>query len=204
MKFFDEVFEDKTFNEVETRLMITATNVSEGMPWVFKSLYHERLSRDINVRLSEAVLASCSAPVYFNPVEHNNQLLADGGLWANNPALAALVEVLGHNIDIKRYKIRLLSIGTGINVKHYPMELAEKEWGAARWGLGFIDIIFNMQSFSIEKYLDTIMDKDNYLRINFEIKGNLGIGDVKTTDTLIEKGVDDFYKYKQRIVNLLG
>ena len=199
----DEIFGDRTFSDAKTRLMVTATNVSDGMPWVFKSLYHERLTRDKSVKLADAVLASCSAPLYFNPYEHNQQLLADGGLWANNPALAALVETLGHNIDVKRYKIRLLSIGTGINIKHYPVEWVEKEWGATRWGMGLIDVIFNMQSFSIEKYLNTLMDKDNYLRINFNLDRNLAIDDIKTIDTLIEKGVKDFNNYRGKIKNLL-
>ena len=199
----DEVFGEKTFYDAKTRLMITATNVSDGMPWVFKSEYNERLTRDTKVKLVDAVLASCSAPLYFNPYEHNQQLLADGGLWANNPALAALVEALGHNIDVKRYKIRLLSIGTGINVKHYPLEWVEKQWGATRWGMGLIDIIFNMQSFSIEKYLKTLMNKEHYLRINFDLDTNLAIDNIKTMDTLIEKGVTEYYKNKRNITNVL-
>lgn len=202
-RVLDEVFGDKTFKDTQTRLMVTATDISEGMPWVFKSLYHERLTRDTNVKLADAVLASCSAPRYFNPFEHNKQLLADGGLWANNPALAALVEALGHNIDVKRYKIRLFSIGTGINIKHYPIEWVEKEWGATRWGMGIIDLIFNMQSFSVEKYLNTIMNQDDYLRINFNLNSNLAIDDMKNIDILIEKGVEDFYKYRGKITKLL-
>lgn len=198
----DDVFEDKTFRETKTRLMVTATNISDGMPWVFKSHYHQRLTRDTDVKLADAVLASCSAPLYFNPYEHDEQLLVDGGLWANNPALAALVEALGHNIGISRYKIRLLSIGTGINIKHYPLEWIEKEWGATRWGVGLIDLIFNMQSFSVEKYLRTIMKEEQYLRINFTLDDNLGIGDVKTMDTLIEKGIDDYNKYEDEIKRL--
>lgn len=200
----DEVFGDQTFKDAKTRLMVTATNVSDGMPWIFKSLYHERLARDESVKLADAVLASCSAPLYFNPFEHNDQLLADGGLWANNPALAALTEALGHNIDVKRYKVRLLSIGTGISIKHYPLEWSEKEWGATRWGMGLIDLIYNMQSFSTERYLNTIMNKEHYLRINFNLDDNLAIDNIKTIDKLQEKGLEDFYKNRRKIKNILG
>lgn len=200
----DEAFGDKIFNDAKTRLIVTATNISDGMPWVFKSLYHERLGRDKNVKLADAVLASCCAPLYFNPYELDNQLLADGGLWANNPALAALVEALGHNIDMKRYKIRLLSIGTGVNIKHYPIEWVDKKWGATRWGMGLIDVIFNMQSFSVEKYLNTIMDTEQYLRINFNLDSNLAIDDIGIMTPLIEKGSEDFYKNQNKIEELLG
>lgn len=199
----DNVLGDKTFDDAKTRLMITATNVSDAMPWVFKSLYHEKLTRDTKVKLSDAVLASCSAPLYFNPYEHNDQLLADGGLWANNPAMAALVEALGPNIDEKRYRIRLLSIGTGINIKHYPTQWSDKEWGATRWGIGLIDVIFNMQSLSVEKYLKTIMNQEHYLRINFNIDNKLPIDDIKIMDTLIQKGEEDFYNKQFKIKQIL-
>lgn len=200
----DNQFGDRTFKDAKTRLMVTATNVSDGMPWVFKSMYHRRLSRDENVRLSDAVLASCSAPLYFNPYKYNEVLLADGGLWANNPALAALVEALGHNIRVKRYKIRLISIGTGFHIKHYPIEWAEKEWGAIRWGVGLIDIIFNMQSLSVEKYLETIMKEDQYLRINFEFEKNISMDSIKSVEELIDRALIDYYKYENKLKELLG
>lgn len=199
-----EVFEGSVFNDAKTRLMITATNVSDGMPWVFKSFYNERLTRDQNVKLADAVLASCCAPIYFNPYELNNQLLADGGLWANNPALAALVEALGRNIDTQKYKVRLLSIGTGVNIKHYPLDWVDKRWGITRWGVGLIDIILNMQSFSVEKYLNTIMNLEQYLRINFELGDNLSIDDLEVMHSLIEQASKDFYSNQTKIEKLLG
>lgn len=200
----DEVFENNMFSDVKTRLMITATNVSDGMPWVFKSAYHERLMRDQGVKLADAVLSSCCAPIYFNPHEVNDQLLADGGLWANNPALAALTETLGHNIDIKKYKIRMLSLGNGVNVKSYPLDWVDKKWGVTRWGTGLIDVIFNMQSFSAERYLRALMSKEQYLRINFEAEDNLPVDDMKTISLLMDKGVSDFYKNQVKIEDLLG
>ena len=60
-----------------------------------------------------------------------------------------------------------------------------------------------MQSFSIEKYLNTIMNHEHYLRINFELDTNLAIDNTKTIDILIEKGVKDFYVNKRKIENIL-
>ena len=200
----EDVFGDKRFNDAKTRLMVTATNVSDGMQWIFKSLYHESLTRDQGVKLADAVLSSCCAPVYFNPYQVNDQLLADGGLWANNPALVALAETVGHNIDIKKYKIRILSLGTGVNIKYYPLDWGDKKWGAARWGTGLIDVIFNMQSFSVERYLGALMNTEQYLRINFEIKDALPIDDTKVMPVLMDRGASDFYKNEIKIKKLLG
>lgn len=199
----DKIFQDKKFNDVKTRLMVTATNVSDGMPWIFKSLYHEKLTRDQGVRLADAVLSSCCAPVYFDPNQVNNQLLADGGLWANNPTLVGLSEALGENIDIKKYKIRILSLGSGTNIKNYPLEWTDKKWGATRWGTGLIDVIFNMQSFSVEKYLTTIMNKEHYLRINFILEDGLAIDNTKIMPDLMDKAIEDFRKNKIEIEKLL-
>jgi patatin-like phospholipase/acyl hydrolase len=58
----------------------------------------------------DAGLATSGAPVYFQPIKHENNILLDGGTYANNPAgigfaLAAL--------KVKAENIKLLSIGTG-------------------------------------------------------------------------------------------
>ena len=48
--------------------------------------------RDGDTLLSEAILASCAAPSFFDPAPVRDTLVADGGLWANNPSIIALVE----------------------------------------------------------------------------------------------------------------
>ena len=78
--------------------MITSSDISTGSVHLFKSRYLGELGepyvRDGAVLLSDAILASCSAPTYFDPVHVDNYLLADGGLWANNPSIIALVEAV--------------------------------------------------------------------------------------------------------------
>ena len=54
----------------------------------------EPYMRDGQVRLRDAILASCAAPLYFDPRQVGEYLLADGGLWANNPAIIAVTEAM--------------------------------------------------------------------------------------------------------------
>ena len=87
-----------TLGEISTPLMITSSDISTGGVHVFKSRYLKDLGepyvRDGNVALSEAILASCVAPTYFDPMPVGDFLLADGGLWANNPSIIALTEAV--------------------------------------------------------------------------------------------------------------
>jgi len=138
------IFKNKTLSETLTRLIIPSTDIANGCVHVFKSNYCNDFVRDKNVELTSAVLSSCSAPVYFNPNKVNEYLLADGGLWANNPALVALSEALGKRLNIKKKNIRILSIGTGIGFKYYDLNDYQKNWGLVRWGKGLIDTIMNL------------------------------------------------------------
>ena len=80
--------------QVSTPLLITSSDISAGGVHVFKSGYlkklGERYVRDGPVLLADAILASCAAPTYFDPAQVGESLLADGGLWANNPSIIAL------------------------------------------------------------------------------------------------------------------
>jgi len=60
-------FGDRTLSETVTRLLIPATDIGNGQVHVFKSTYAEKFVRDKNVRIADAVLASCAAPTYFSP-----------------------------------------------------------------------------------------------------------------------------------------
>lgn len=66
-----EYLPDVTMGEVSTPLMITSSDISTGGVHVFKSRYMEVLgqpyTRDGEVRLRDAILASCAAPTYFDP-----------------------------------------------------------------------------------------------------------------------------------------
>ena len=91
-----EYVPEVTMGEVPTPLMITSSDISTGGVHVFKSRYLEDLGepymRDGEVRLRDAILASCAAPTYFDPRQVGQYLLADGGLWANNPTIIAVIE----------------------------------------------------------------------------------------------------------------
>lgn len=143
----EQEFGNTTLGQITVPLILPSVDIGNGCVHVFKSPYGNFV-RDVNVRLSDAVLASCSAPTYFDPHSVNSYQLADGGLWANNPSLVAVIDA-HHRLKIPLSDIRVLSIGTGKSKTFYPgSENSRKGWGLVTgWKGGkLIDLILNLQS----------------------------------------------------------
>lgn len=85
-KKLEQRFHGYHLSECKTKVMAPATDLTTMGAYFFKSWKMPKLKASL--------VASCTAaaPTYFNPVEFNGSKMADGGLFANNPALFALVE----------------------------------------------------------------------------------------------------------------
>lgn len=161
-------------NDIATPLMITCSDLINGSGYVFKTGGYRNpalhTSNDseplLNVRLREAILASCAAPTFFDPSLIGNALLSDGSLWASNPSLVALTEavsVFGRNID----ELRMLSIGTGRSQNMYRKH---RKWGfLTGWGgQKIISYLLTVQSQTAAEMTKSLL-KENYLRVNPQI-----------------------------------
>lgn len=199
------VFEDATLADAKTRLVIPATDIGNGGVHVFKSAYDEKFVRDRNVKVVDAVLASCSAPSYFAPTRVGPYQLGDGGLWANNPSLVAVTEALTR-LGVERSAIRLLSVGTGIGKNYYPLSNSDKKWGfLTGWGISkFISMLLNLQAATASNVTQLILDKHQSVRVNFESDLPLSHDDVGTLDDLISRADRDFTHNSAAIRQLLG
>ena len=158
---------DLTLGEIATPLMIMSSDISTGGVHVFKSRYLKDLGqpyvRDADVALSDAILASCAAPTYFDPVPVSDFRLADGGLWANNPSIIALTEALskfGRSVE----QLRILSIGTGHSVNVYA---ENRLWGLfTGWGREkLVSYVLRLQS-DASANMAKLLLTDRYLRMD--------------------------------------
>jgi patatin-like phospholipase/acyl hydrolase len=175
----DKVFGEKTLSNTNTKLLIPAIDLVNSQVHVFKSNYLEEFVRDVNIPIKDAVLASCSAPTYFEPTTVDPFLLADGGLWANDPSLVAYVEATG-KLKVPAEEVRILSIGSGVGEHYYSHENANSKWGAVTgWGgPQIIDLILNLQSKTAGNMLFHL-PKGDYLRLNFKRDYKLSLDDVE-------------------------
>ena len=180
----DDVFGNKTLGDIDFPLILPSVDIGNGCVHVLKSKYHGEFIRDQDVLVSDAVLASCSAPTYFDPhVVNGTYQLVDGGLWANNPSLVAAIDA-HYRLRIPLEDIRVLSIGTGKSTTFYPRSKGKwkdrlvcswQGWGfATRWGGSkFIDLILNLHSDNAHNMLclllgESPLEPKRVLRLTFE------------------------------------
>lgn len=188
-----------TLGEIETPLMITGSDISTGKARVFKSRYLDRLGEpyemDGDLQLDSVILASCSAPTYFDPTVVDGHLIADGGLWANNPSIISLSEALSKfKKDVREVKI--MSIGTGQNSE--GMYTNKKHWGLLTgWeGVKLISYFLDLQSQASKNMAELILG-NNYLRFN-PLIGNWGLDDTNYLNNLRSLADKDFsYKVEE-------
>ena len=161
---------EQTLGETETPLLITSSDIATGGVYVFKSKYLQAVGKDYvrdgNVALSDAILASCAAPTYFDPAAVGNYLLADGGVWAGNPSLIALTEAMaafGKGLA----DVSILSLGTGRTALFYRRQ---KSWGAITgWGgIKLFSYLISAQSQAAAN-MSKLLLGNNYRRLDPEI-----------------------------------
>lgn len=127
-------------------LCITAVNAETKRAWVFKTPHAQRLTRDNQYQLVDVCMASTAAPIYFpmhrakspNSGSTSVHTFVDGGLWANDPVLVALVEAL--EVASPEQPIEILSIGACPGTKSQVLDETKAARGVLGW-VGGIDIV---------------------------------------------------------------
>ena len=113
---FDELLRQtlgtRTLRDSRYRLLIPATEAKHGDPAVYKTPHHPGYFLDGDKPMAEVAAATSAAPTYLKPVVQDEYILLDGGIWANNPTMMALVEALTC-FTVRRENIVILSIGCG-------------------------------------------------------------------------------------------
>lgn len=117
----EEVFGNMTVRDVydsrRIALAIPAVEMGRHRAWVFKTP-HLSGHRDDDFRLVDVCLATSAAPLYRsmarvpnpNPAGGHCYTFVDGGLWANNPVLVAVIDAL--RMTEPGARIEIFSLGT--------------------------------------------------------------------------------------------
>jgi uncharacterized protein len=135
-KLLSDTLGDKLFGDSIVRLCIPAFEGKHSEVFVFKTPHHADYKFDRFEPMVKVALATSAAPTYLRPLEYNGYKLVDGGVWANNPAMLAVIEAL-ICFDIGRDQIDLLSLGCGEDpyvISDYQMHVGGK--------LAWSDVIF--------------------------------------------------------------
>ena len=219
-RLLDEILGEITLGQLGVPVILPSVDIGNGCVHVFKSKYHDDFVRDPHIRVADAVLASCSAPTYFDPVVVDKKYqLADGGLWANNPSLVATIDA-HYRLKIPLEKVKVLSIGTGKSKVFYPRSRGKwrdrllgswQGWGfLSRWQRSkFVDLIFNLQSDNAHNMLCLLMGESplnskQILRLTFESDQPLALDRAWKRDDWITKADHIFTHSSPRIAEFLS
>ncbi|MFG6115465.1 CBASS cGAMP-activated phospholipase [Halobacillus sp. MO56] len=210
-RLLKEAFENKKIGEMSDPLLIPAVDVTNGRPYIHRSHAVKGENDNLSIPLWDAVLSSCSAPIYFPPNNvDNNYLSIDGGLWANNPSLVCITEVV-HYFEKSLQDIEILSLGTGKQSIDFTID-HDKFWGIKKW-MPFhlpamkvtpklLDLALNLSSESVSYHCQLLL-QDNYLRINEELGEEVPFDEVEFTEELIALGEQVYEENRERILKFI-
>ena len=136
---------DTMLSEVQSRLMVTAYDIQNRKPVVFKSWEAAGMTSPLDGRLvydaskdfmlSDVVMSSAAAPTYFPPhrirsMDGELYHMIDGSVWANNPAQVALAEA--RRIFGDTHDFLIVSVGTGETERQINAD-KNSDWSTTGW-----------------------------------------------------------------------
>jgi uncharacterized protein len=130
-----ERFGEARLKDALRELIVTSYDMTEPGPHFFKR-WRARESGDRDVAMVDVGLATSAAPTYFPSHGLGGRALVDGGLFAANPSVAAIVEALKRRDeeprDLNAGELLLVSLGTGQHESGHPQSQVRR-WGRIGW-----------------------------------------------------------------------
>lgn len=212
-KYLDDIFETKTLKTIyenDKRVVIPASNISDKSPRIFKTDYTEGLDQHNDYKLADIATASCAAPIYFQTHKiiknKSEEIFADGGLFANNPTVCAIIEAMAYN-NQKIENIKVVSIGTSNRESLQKSFKINK--GLKDWKENLILNALELTSKNQEHIASFIFNqnKSNYLRITPSAQLNIiSLDDISKSNLLINEANNTYNKVKNEelIIDLFG
>jgi patatin-like phospholipase/acyl hydrolase len=154
---------DKRLAETKPDLLIPAYNMGDPGPYFFKSRKAREEGEDY--ALSQVARATSAAPTYFEPFQLGGEALVDGGVFATNPAMCAVAEVMRFQPTAD---LLLLSLGTGQRTHKRSFDEI-KNWGLVEWAKPILDVVFDGVSDAVDYQLQHVLDEGHYWRLQVEL-----------------------------------
>lgn len=230
----DEDGVDPRLKHCKTHVSIPIYDLMEGRPSVLKSKYHDAFVRDYHIPAYQAALATSAAPTYFDPFSSNYtdlnglekpfQNKVDGGVFANNPTLGAIIEAQ-KAFNLKLKDISVLSIGTGYQ-KFCDAGLDKKKKHRIKYGIYYwmledgkkrlIDLFMQGQSQQVQNLISLMKkgidkrepDNFSYIRIDTLLDDTCNIEmdetDKEKIKKLAEKANIEFQNNATNIIRYFG
>lgn len=176
------VFRDRTFGESTKRLVIPSYNLGTDDVYLFRTAHHPRLRRDWRERAVDVAMATSAAPTYLPGFPLAGSRLIDGGIWANNPAMVAVVEAVG-TCEVPLGNLRVFSLGTTAEVRRRSHRL--DRGGMLPWARAATDVLLRAQSISADNQVYHLLPAERLLRLDPIVPVGMFALDKANADDLI-------------------
>jgi len=155
-----------SLKDSKCRLLIPAYHAIAGSSHVFRTPHHKLLTGDAMTEAAHAALATSAAPTFFSAAKIGNMIAEttffDGGVWANSPALAAIVETTCF-LNVPLDRVDVLSIGT----TNEPFTVrGQSRAGILRWSKSLIALLMNTQAEVAQKHAKMLAGEPRFLRVD--------------------------------------
>lgn len=158
----------KTLSDSHCRLVIPAYAAVAGRSYVFRTPHHPDRTADAATLAAHAALATAAAPTFFSAAKIkglvSESAYLDGGVWANSPALTAIIEavcVLGVPLE----RIDVLSVGT----TNEPFSVTQQSRAGVLgwlWKKKILDLLMNVQQESSLSLASLLAGEPRFLRVD--------------------------------------
>jgi len=140
---------------------------------------------DYDFLLRDVARATSAAPTYFPPANMKNEAgtefwFVDGGVFANNPSVCAVVSAMAIFKDIPTENVTVVSIGTGVRKSDSEsINRRIKEGGTIEWAFKIVDLLFDGAANVQEHQMNRLFTEgQNYFRFQCELDFDKGMDDV--------------------------
>lgn len=158
----EDYFNNTCLAKSLVKTMLTTYDLEQREPLFLKSWRAEYA----DVLMRHAARATAAAPTYFEPakipVNAEQRVLVDGGIFVNNPAMSAYAEA--RRIFPNDPDVLVLSLGTGELIR--PIHYAEaKNWGKVEWLLPLLNCMFDGMADAVDYQLNNLLEPERYFRL---------------------------------------
>jgi patatin-like phospholipase/acyl hydrolase len=189
-KLLTEYFGNSTLTDTLKPIIVPSYDIKNNDIVMFKSRL-AGVSDKYNATLKDVCRATSAAPTYL-PSYHMNfkgvdRILVDGGVYINNPAMAAVADTLRSRPEVNIQEIECLSLGTGIHSKRLGIKTTG--WGMADWVKPITTMMMQASSKVVTYECDEILPKHLRLQVIIEEEKKSDMSDSRpeTLSYLIEQ-----------------
>ena len=158
----EDTFDKRKFREAKVRLCIPSSDGRYGEPYIFKTPHHPDFRLDAKEYMTKVAMSTAAAPTFFQPYRDGGYIFIDGGLWANDPIMVALVDSLSC-FSLARDRVRILSIGCGS--APYLVDRRKLQGGFLAWRK-VIEAAMHLQSCNARGQAGLLIGRDRITRVD--------------------------------------